>query len=252
MILEEADRRIELALKVGVPAAILGLWELVSRLGLANPVLLPPPSRVFMVFVTHPGEVLRNAVTSLYRVLVGYSLAAVLGVGLGILVGTYRTARSALDVVIELLRPIPPIAWIPLAILWFGIGDPAAFFIIFIGAFFPIFLNTVSGIRNVDRVYVEAALNLGADDAALIRHVLIPGAMPSILTGLRVGLGIGWMCVVAAEMIAAKSGLGYMIIEAQRVLATDEVIAGMLTIGVLGLLMDRGFRALEGRLLRWR
>ncbi|WP_148688775.1 MULTISPECIES: ABC transporter permease [unclassified Methanopyrus] len=246
------DERLETLLKVSAPVAVLAIWQAVSGLGLINPVLLPPPSQVFSVFVDMPGEILKHAITSLYRVAVGYSIAAVAGVSLGVLMGTYRTAHAAMDLLIEIVRPIPPIAWIPLAIVWFGIGDPSAFFIIFVGSFFPILINTISGIKGVDRIYIEAALNLGADDTALIRHVLVPGALPSIFTGLRVGLGVGWMCVVAAEMIAAKSGLGYMIIEAQRILATDQVIAGMITIGLLGLVMDRGFRYFERRALAWK
>ncbi|NPB01335.1 MAG: ABC transporter permease [Methanopyri archaeon] len=244
------ERR-SLALKVGTPVAVLIAWEVISRTGIISPVLLPPPSKVFAVFVEMPGQIAVNAATSLYRVAVGYSIAAVSGVTLGVLMGAYKDVETALDLLVEIIRPIPPIAWIPMAIVWFGIGDASAFFIIFIGAFFPILLSTRAGVKHVDRIYIEAALNLGADDKALIRHVLLPAALPEILTGLRTGLGVGWMCVVAAEMIAAKSGLGYMIIEAQRVLATDQVIAGMLTIGVLGLLMDRGFRALEKRLLAW-
>ncbi|TMA27880.1 MAG: ABC transporter permease, partial [Deltaproteobacteria bacterium] len=152
---------------------------------------------------------------------------------------------------IQLLRPIPPIAFIPLAILWFGLGNPPAFFLIALGAFFPVLMNTIAGVRNVDAIYVRVAQNLGAPPATLFRRVLLPGAMPSILAGMRVGIGVAFICVIVAEMIAVNNGLGYRILEAREYFWSDKIIAGMISIGVIGLAIDGGMARLNDRLLRW-
>jgi ABC-type nitrate/sulfonate/bicarbonate transport system permease component len=153
--------------------------------------------------------------------------------------------------VIEFLRPIPPIAWIPLAIFWFGIGNLSAGFIVFLGAFFPVFVNSHVGIRSVERVHIEAALTLGASRKLLITDVLIPAAIPHLLAGIRIGLGFGWMAVVAAELIAANSGLGYDIGLNRNLLRTDRILAGMATIGFIGYGMNLGMERLGRLLLPW-
>jgi ABC-type nitrate/sulfonate/bicarbonate transport system permease component len=156
--------------------------------------------------------------------------------------------------VIEVLRPVPPLAWIPIAILWFGIGITSAGFIIFLGAFFPILLNTIAGVTSVNPTLVEAARTLGASERQILAKVLLPGAMPNIFVGLRVGLGIGWMTLVAAEFTGVRSGygLGYMIMTARDIQRADEIMAGMAVIGLTGLLIDACLRAVQARLVPWK
>jgi ABC-type nitrate/sulfonate/bicarbonate transport system permease component len=181
-------------------------------------------------------------------------LALVVAIPLGIVCGWSRLLRDMLTPVIETVRPIPPLAWIPLAILWFGIGLRSAAFIIFLGCFFPILLSTISGVLSVDPVLISAAKTLGATPRQIFYKVLLPGATPSIFTGLRIGLGIGWMTLVAAEFTGVKSGygLGYMIMTARDIQRPDLVIAGMAVIGFTGFLLDTVLRRLETRTLRWR
>jgi ABC-type nitrate/sulfonate/bicarbonate transport system permease component len=154
----------------------------------------------------------------------------------------------------EVVRPIPPLAWIPIAILWFGIGIKSAAFIIFLGAFFPILLNTISGVQSIHPILVEAARTLHAKEKDIFLKVLLPGAVPSIFVGMRIGIGIGWMTLVAAEFTGVKEGygLGYMIMSARDIQRPDEILAGMLVIGIMGLLIDMGLRATESRALGWR
>ncbi len=201
-----------------------------------------------------PGYLLEGHLfASLHRVVTGFLLAALLGIPLGILMGWSNTLQSALRPIIEVIRPIPPLAWIPIAILWFGIGLKSAAFIIFLGAFFPVLLNTISGVHLVNPVLVEASLTLGLSRWGILTKVLTPGALPSIFTGMRVGLGIGWMTLVAAEFTGVKSGygLGYMIMTARDVQRPDLIVAGMATIGVVGYGMDAVLSFVRSRSLRW-
>jgi len=181
---------------------------------------------------------------SLYRVFLGYVFAAMLAIPLGIAMGWSEKLRMLLGPIIELLRPIPPLAWIPLSILWFGIGVKSAAFIIFLGVFFPVLLNTTDGVLGIDPVLIEAARTLNASDRDIFFKVLIPGAVPSIMTGMRIGVGIGWMTLVAAEFTGVRQGygLGYMIMTARDIQRPDEIIAGMLVIGVIGLCIDGALR----------
>jgi ABC-type nitrate/sulfonate/bicarbonate transport system permease component len=153
-----------------------------------------------------------------------------------------------------MIRPIPPLAWVPIAILWFGIGDRSSSFIIFLGAFFPVLLNTIGGVLSINRRLIESSIILGAKKGALFLKVLLPGAMPSIITGVRIALGIGWMTLVAAEFTGVKSGygLGYMIMTARDIQRPDQIIAGMAVIGMIGYAMDFGIRKMEHKMLRWR
>jgi len=178
-------------------------------------------------------------------------VAVSVGIPVGVGIGLSPLFEDIVDPLVEFLRPIPPIAWIPLGILWFGIGDTQNMFIIFLGAFFPVVLNTLSGARAVDRSLVWAALTLGGSRGQIIKEIVLPGALPLILTGCRIGLGVGWMALVAAELVAARSGLGFMIQSARYALATQRVILGMAVIGVLGLLMDRGMLWLERHAVPW-
>jgi ABC-type nitrate/sulfonate/bicarbonate transport system permease component len=239
-----------------LPLALLVLWELVSgwsplARGLRQ--LFPPPSVVAADAWTllWTGELPAHIGRSLFRVLGGFAAAALAGVPVGLGIGLWILFADVVDPVVEFLRPIPPPAWIPLGILWFGIGDAQNIFILFLGAFFPIVLNTIAGVRGVDRTLVWGALTLGGNHRQIVREIVLPGALPLILTGLRIGLGVGWMALVAAELMAARSGLGFLIQSARYAFVTERILAGMVVIGLLGLAMEGAMRALQRRLLRW-
>ena len=242
------------------PLAILLIWQILSAAGVIPGTKLPSPVQVATGLVElalqgmPPGHRLHvHILYSLQRVVWGYTLALVTAIPMGIFMGWSSTIRSMIEPVVEIVRPIPPLAWIPIAILWFGIGIKSAAFIIFLGAFFPILLNTVSGVRSIDPVYIEAARVLNAGPRFIFLKVLIPGAVPSILTGMRIGLGIGWMSLVAAEFTGVKQGygLGYMIMTARDIQRPDEIMAGMLVIGLIGLGIDACLRGAERHWVRW-
>ena len=236
-----------------VIAGVLALWELACRLAHVSPAILPPPSQVARRWLDYclSGELPRDAFETLLRVAVGFAIGAGLALPLGLWMGATRRVYELLNPIVQLLRPIPPIAFIPLAILWFGLGNPPAFFLIALGAFFPVLMNTIAGVRNVDAIYLRAAQNLGAPSSALFRRVLLPGALPSILAGMRVGVGVAFICVIVAEMIAVNNGLGYRILEAREYFWSDKILAGMISIGLIGLCIDAGMARLNRRLLRW-
>jgi len=167
--------------------------------------------------------------------------------------GWSHRLRDLMNPIVELIRPIPPLAWIPIAILWFGIGMKSAAFIIFLGAFFPILLNTISGVLTINPLFFEVAQTLNADKRDVFLKVLIPGAVPSIFVGMRIGVGIGWMTLVAAEFTGVKTGygLGYMIMTARDIQRPDEIIAGMLVIGLIGVLINMLLKGVESRIVRW-
>lgn len=190
---------------------------------------------------------------SLRRVLIGFGAAAILGIPLGLALGWYPAANRIVNPVLQLLRPISPIAWIPVAIIFFGVGDGAAIFLIFLGAFFPIVVTCVSGVSNVPPTYRRAGRNFGLSPAQLLAKVIFPAALPRILVGLRIAFGIAWLVVVAAEMIAVNSGLGYLVIDSRNAgKRYDLVVAAILLIGVVGLILDLCFRRLERiKPIRW-
>jgi len=191
---------------------------------------------------------------SLRRVAIGFGTAAVVGVPLGLTLGWYPAVNQVVNPVLQLLRPISPIAWIPVAIVFLGIGDRAAVFLIFLGSFFPIAIACVSGVSNVPSIFRRAGRNFGLSPAQILTRVVFPAALPQILVGLRIALGIAWLVVVAAEMIALRSGLGYLIIDSRNAgNRYDLVIAGMVIIGLIGLMLDGVMRLLEGlKSVRWR
>lgn len=238
----------------GLTIALTGLWQGLSHLGLLNPLLLPAPSVIALTFwdLLQNGGLLNHIGISILRVLEGFAIAAVLGLALGIAIGLSRNLDRWTDLLIQVVKPIPPIAWIPLAILWFGIGEESKVYIIFLGAFFPILINSIDGIRQTDHKFVEVARILAVPRGKFVRQVVLPGALPAIMTGLRIGLMVAWMCVVAAELIAASSGVGYLIMDARQLSQSDVVLVGMITIGVIGKLMDSLIRRLENRLIRWK
>lgn len=194
-----------------------------------------------------------DIIDSLRRVAVGFTAAVLIGVPLGLTLGWYPAANQVVNPVMQILRPISPIAWIPVSIIFFGIGDDAAIFLIFLGAFFPIVVSAVDGVANVPAVYRRAGRNFGLRPAQLLARVLFPAALPQILVGLRIALGIAWLVVVAAEMIAVDSGLGFLVIDSRNSgKRYDLVVAAILLIGLIGLILDVAFRRLEKlRSVRW-
>lgn len=234
-----------------------GAWQLVSALLLpridANLVtLMPPPTEVLAAAweLLRSGDLLMHFWASLKREAVAFAYACA-AIPLGVMMGWSRTAQNLLEPVFEMLRPIPPIAWIPLAILWFGISDLQNQFIIFLGIFFPLLINTIAGVKNVEHNIVRAARCLGASERDVLVKVVFRAALPQIITGIRVGLGVGWMALVAAELVGATSGLGWLISDARSVLRTDIILVGMISIGLAGLLIDQGLRWVARKLLPW-
>ena len=196
--------------------------------------------------LAHKGVLLRYISDSLRRVSIGYLLGVACGVPAGLLLGWYPTLSRTVNPVVQMLRPISPLAWIPLAIVWFGVGDFAAIFLIFVGSFFPIVVSTASGVRNIPEMFLRAGSNFGLSPIAVLRRVVLPASTPQIIAGLRIALGIAWLVVVAAEMIAVDSGLGYLIIDSRNAgKRYDLVLAGMLLIGLIGLGLDTGMRRLQ-------
>lgn len=235
----------------------LVVWEFASIYGTRiNPnldVMLPAPTTVVSAAseLLHRHILLENIFASLYRVLLAVGFATALGVPLGLAMGWSPRFRRAVDPLLEFIRPIPPLAWIPLSILWFGIGDAQIVYIIFLAAFFPVVLNSMAGARDVDAYLVRAGLTLGAKGGELFRTVVLPAALPQIFTGIRVGLGIGWMALVAGELIAAPSGLGYMINNARTLFRSDYILLGMVLIGILGLILDFFMRQIIRFTMPW-
>ncbi len=253
-----------------VPVLVLAAWEAVARAGWVSPVVLPSPIQVLQRWLDYAaplqpydpaqgsrlawlcsGELPHDAAASLLRIAVGFGIGAALALPLGLLMGAKPRVYELFNPILQVLRPIPPIAFIPLSILWFGLGNPPAFFLISLGAFFPILMNTIAGVRNVDAIYLRAARNLGAGEWTLFWRVMIPAAMPYILAGVRIGIGVAFIVVIVAEMIAVNAGLGYRILEAREYFWSDKVIAGMATIGLAGLGIDLAMGRLNAWLLRW-
>jgi NitT/TauT family transport system permease protein len=238
-------------------ALVLIVWEAAALL-INNQFILPTVTSVAAVLLTPGadimgcGSLISNAAASLTRVTLGFLAGAAVAIPLGVLMGRFRVLLSAVDPLVQILRPIPPIAWIPLALAWFKIGLTSVVFIIFIGAFFPILLNTVDGVRRVPRTWIETAAIFGARELQVLSKVVLPAAAPTIWTGLRIGFGIAWMSVVAAEMLpGASSGLGFLIIYAYNFIQIQYIIAGMIVIGVIGLGIDLVLKAVEDRYFRW-
>ena len=264
-------------LPFAAPLLVLIIWELIA-IELKNDVVLPTVGQVWVLFL-HPnedllrlGSLLQNLGMSSIRVLCGYSAGLVLALPLGILMGHYKKVNRFMTPLVEILRPMPPLAWIPLILAWFGVASFATMFgveegewyvflnnikfsmliIIFIGAFFPILLNTVYGVSSVRSTLIDSARVLGASERDIFTKILLPAAAPSIVTGMRLGLGVAWMCLVAAEMMPGSiSGIGYVITHAYTVARTDIVIAGMVSIGTVGLALDAAFRYFEAKCFAW-
>jgi NitT/TauT family transport system permease protein len=231
---------------LAVIAVLLAAWWLIVVE--TRSVIFPTPWQVVTgtVELIEDGTLWRHIGASLMRVGIGFSLAVLIAVPLGLWLGWVRGAYATLNPLFQILRPISPIAWIPLAILWFGVGNASPIYLIFISSVFPMIVQTAAGVHTIERRYLHAAQNFGVSRYTLFRQVVIPAVLPQIIVGMRIGLGVAWLVVVAAEMIALRSGLGYLIIDSRNAgNRYDLVIAGMIIIGLIGLLLDGVMRLLE-------
>jgi len=239
---------------LGVIVALLVAWW--GAIVVTQSLIFPTPWGVVTgaIELLVNGTLWRHIGASLLRVGTGFALAVCVAVPLGLWMGWVRGAYNTLNPLFQMLRPISPIAWIPIAILWFGVGDASPIYLIFISSVFPMIVQTTVGVHTIDKRYLRAAENFGVSRATLFRQVVIPAVLPQVLVGMRIGLGVAWLVVVAAEMIALRSGLGYMIMDSRN--AGNRyylVIAGMIIIGVIGLSLDSSMRRLERiRWVRWR
>jgi len=236
---------------------LLAAWWAVTASGMIEPLFLPPPSAVLQkgwLLATSgymDSTLWQHLAASLRRIELGLGFAVLTAVPVGIAIGANRIARGILDPVIEFYRPIPPLAYLPLIVIWCGIGELSKVLLIYLAIFAPIAIATATGVRTVDPAKLRAAQSLGASRAQLIRHVILPSALPDILTGVRIGLGVGWSTLVAAELIAATSGLGFMVQSAAQFLVTDVVVLGILVIALIAFAMEMGLRALQRKWVPW-
>ena len=223
------------------PAVIVGLWAALASLGLFPPSLFPHPGAVArgVLLEARSGRLLDDAIASLFRVLSGFLLAVATGVPAGLLLGHSARARQAFLPTVNFFRSLSPLAWIPFAILWLGIGDPPAIFLIFMAAVFPMILSTCAAVANIPSVYFRVARDLGIEGAELLREVTLPAIAPQVITALRVTAGLSWLVVVAAEMIAGRDGLGFAVWDARNGLRIDLLAASMVVIGLIGVALDR-------------
>ncbi|MFU9817849.1 aliphatic sulfonate ABC transporter permease SsuC [Acinetobacter radioresistens] len=236
-----------------VPLLLLILWQLTSMSGLLQSRILPAPTAVLTAFwsLLISGELWQHVKVSTARALTGLAVGGGLGLLLGLLNGSSKVASNLLDTTLQMLRNIPALALIPLVILWFGIDESAKLFLVAIGVFFPIYINTYHGIRSVDPQLIEMGKSYGLNRRQLYQQIILPGAMPSILVGLRFALGLVWVLLIVAETISAQSGIGYMTMNAREFLQTDIVLVGILLYALLGKLADILAQGLERYLLRW-
>lgn len=239
-------------------AVLLLVWWGVTAQGLIAPLFLPPPQQVLRKLLEIAGPqgfmdatLWQHLSASLTRMLIALFFAALTGIPVGIAMGLSPAIRGLLDPLIELYRPVPPLAYLPLMVIWFGIGETSKILLIYLAIFAPVTLSTLAGVKQARQVRMRAAQALGASRTQLLRFVILPGALPEILTGLRIGLGVGWSTLVAAELIAATRGLGFMVQSAGEFLATDVVLAGITVIALIALSLELGLRALQRRLTPW-
>jgi NitT/TauT family transport system permease protein len=235
------------------PLLLIVLWELALRFGLLDHSFFPAPSSLAVIAWRDlaSGKLLVDSIASIQRLAAGMSIGLVVGIGLGLSMALWRPFDLMLGSLVQVLRAIPPITWIGFSILWFGLGSKPAIFLIALGVVFPILLNTYAGVKQVDQIYLRAAHNLGARGWMLFKDVVLSAALPSILTGLRVAMGLGWILVVVSELIAVPSGLGNTLMRAQDYGLVDRMLAYMLVIGLFGYLSDLLVMRLTRYLLRW-
>ncbi|MGY2797671.1 taurine transport system permease protein [Ewingella americana] len=245
-------------LSIATVLVLLVVWWAVTALKLISPLFLPAPQQVLhqLYVIASPqgfmdATLWQHLAASLTRILIALLAAVVIGVPVGIAMGLNDTVRGILDPLIELYRPVPPLAYLPLMVIWFGIGETSKILLIYLAIFAPVALSAVAGVRSVSQVRVRAAQALGASKLQVLRYVVLPSALPEILTGIRIGLGVGWSTLVAAELIAATRGLGFMVQSAGEFLATDVVIAGISVIALIAFSLEIGLRALQRKLTPW-
>lgn len=236
-----------------LPVAVLIVWELATRAGLIEQRVLPAPSQVALAFwaTAKDGTLMHHVLISFNRAIIGLAVGGGLGFVLGVLNGVSRPAEQLLDSGLQMLRNVPHLAIIPMVILWFGIDETAKIFLVAVGTMFPIYLNTFHGIRTIDRGLIEMAKVNGLGPFAIFWRVVLPGAMPSVLVGLRYSLGIMWLTLIVAETISASSGIGYMTMNAREFLQTDVVVLGILVYALLGKAADFATKMIEHRVLAW-
>ncbi|WP_420476491.1 aliphatic sulfonate ABC transporter permease SsuC [Noviherbaspirillum sp. ST9] len=236
-----------------VPAGLILAWQLAAQFGWLSSRILPEPLAVLRAAWTlaESGELWGHVKTSAWRALSAFAVGGGLGLLLGLLTGTFKQAETLLDTTIQMIRNIPALALIPLVILWFGIDEAAKLFLVSVGVFFPVYLNTFHGIRSVDKGLIEMARSYGLSGWALYRDVILPGALPSILVGVRFSLGLVWVLLIVSETISAQSGIGYMTMNAREFLQTDVVLVGILLYALLGKFADVLARTVERVTLRW-
>ena len=241
------------ALPWALPLLVVVAWEIASKSGWLSTRVLPEPWSVVTAFwgLLRSGELTEHVAVSTGRALAGLAIGGGMGLLLGLLTGSFRHAETLLDTSLQMVRNIPALALIPLVILWFGIDEAAKLFLVAVGVFFPIYLNTFHGIRSVDKGLIEMARSYGLSGWALYRHVILPGALPSVLVGLRFALGLMWVLLIVAETISAQSGIGYLTMNAREFLQTDVVLVGILLYAALGKLADVLAKGLERWWLRW-
>jgi sulfonate transport system permease protein len=239
--------------RFALPALLVVLWFVSTASGWVKPYQLASPGAVWNELVTLAanGQLRADLIASASRVGIGFAIALVLAIVLGSLAGSSRLARQAIDPTLEAIRAVPSLAWVPLILLWLGIGEAAKITLVAVGAFFPIYVSIVAGIAGIDRKLIEVARVLGVSRTTMIARVMIPAALPQLLTGARLGLTQAWLFLVAAELLAASSGLGFLLTDGQQVSRTDEVLVAILLFALCGKLSDLGMRALERRLTGW-
>lgn len=257
-VVDQANKRVSYLAKVlrgiAFPAILLISWELASRGGLINPFSLPPPSTIFSTYRTMLGNGLleQHLYASLMRLTYGFLITVLLAVPLGILVGKARAFRDWVNPTLSFLQQIPPIAWIPIFILWLGIDEASKIAVIIYAAFFPVFLNTVQGVVSVDPKLIEVGKAYMLSTAEMIRRVYIPSAAMSIFVGLRLGLSNCWRAMVGAEMLAASKGIGSLVIEGRQLYQADKMLVAVITIGLAGMLIDIALKRIEVKLMPWK
>lgn len=226
---------------------LIAVWQVAILLGGHESALFPPPLKVGEALLTIivDGSLFEHIGISLYRFFTGYIIAVVLAIILGLILGRLPAVWSILDPIVQFLRPVSPIAWSPFIVLWFGIGSMPAIVIIFIAAFFPVLLSTVSAVRKIDKTYLRIAANFEMSQFETLRKIVLPASFPMIANGLHMALGAAWIFLVAGEMVGAQSGLGFLIVDARNALSLDLVMAAIVVIGLLGVLLDRGIHLFE-------
>lgn len=247
-------RRLRTLQPLLAPALFLAVWWIVSELAIFPPYIVPRLLLVLQAFadLVASGDIFRDIGASLARVGGGIVLGILFGVPIGFAIGWSRFLERCFEPTLHVLRQIPPIAWIPFALVWFRGGIGSAMFVVFIGAFFPILINTMSGVRGASQGLLEVGYTMGCSQRQLLTKIVFPASLPFVLSGIRISMGIGWACVVAAEFFGYKHGLGALISTSYQILRMDRMIVGMAFIGLVGLVMDKGFRTIEARLFRWK